>query len=190
MAMTSNVLSAVRSFSTSTRLCRISRRELMDKEKLKKELKQFLGPRNIKGEYHRNKYFYVPQNHTPNYIETDGMPVVNGDQVASIVPRRPRFKTPTYIPRDPSVHPFPHNTHTRTAHIIPQDLKDRIVDDATVKGYHPQEIAHKYGINLQRIEAIIKLHSIEQNYEAPVCINLQGIINELMNLVLFEKLIK
>lgn len=38
---------------------------------LKYAMKQFLGPRNYKGEYKLNKYFDVELNHQPNYIKPD-----------------------------------------------------------------------------------------------------------------------
>ena len=38
---------------------------------LKTAMRQFLGPKNYKGEYVMNKYFTVPTNHVPNYIKPD-----------------------------------------------------------------------------------------------------------------------
>ncbi|CAK9435807.1 mitochondrial 37S ribosomal protein mS45 [Lodderomyces beijingensis] len=131
-------------------------------------MQEFLGPKNRRGEYYLNKYYYVPQRNRPNYIVPDGSPVVGGKSIPDIVPRPDRFgggSGGNGEARDPSLHPFPHNTYTKTNYLIPQDLKDQIVDAVATKGYHPQEVAHKYGINLQRVEAILKLSSIEKTFQ-------------------------
>ncbi|CAI5756407.1 unnamed protein product [Candida verbasci] len=130
-----------RNLSTTTRLLRFNRRATMDKANLTKEMKQWLGPKNILGDYVKNPYFYPNQNNKPNYIQTQKK--IYG--------------------RDSTINPFPLNQYTKTNYIISEDLKDKILEDAT--NLHPQEIAHKYGINLQRIEAIIKLKSIEKDFK-------------------------
>ncbi|CAL1185638.1 unnamed protein product [Candida parapsilosis] len=151
----------LRSFSTSSRMLRISRKELMDKARLLKEFRQFLGPRSITGDYHKNKYYYPPQNNRPNYIVNDGKSVVGGSSKLG----QSRVRNIDEPGRDPHLHPFPHNIYTKTAYIISEHLKIQIVEDEQVNGLHPQEIAHKYGINLQRVEAILKLSAIEKNFQ-------------------------
>ena len=139
----------------------------MDKDMLLKEANEFFGPKNIQGEHLFNKYYYPTQNNKPNYIVNDGKPLV-GDQFR---PKRPG-KSYNNRERNPSFHPFPNNTYTKTENIVSDDMKRRIVEDASIKGMHPQEIAHKYGINLLRIEAILKLKEIELNFTPNVCIEL------------------
>ncbi|KAI5969741.1 hypothetical protein CANMA_001203 [Candida margitis] len=160
----------MRHFSTSSRVLRISRKELMDKAKLLKEFRQFLGPRSITGDYHKNKYYYPPQNNKPNYIVNDGRSVV-GESPKLGYSRMRNVEEPG---RNPQLHPFPHNIFTKTAYIIPEHLKSQIVEDEQVNGLHPQEIAHKYGINLQRVEAILKLSAIEKNFEPKIAEDLKS----------------
>lgn len=133
----------------------------MDKARLLKEFRQFLGPRSITGDYHKNKYYYPPQNNRPNYIVNDGKSVVGGSSKLG----QSRVRNIDEPGRDPHLHPFPHNIYTKTAYIILEHLKIQIVEDEQVNGLHPQEIAHKYGINLQRVEAILKLSAIEKNFQ-------------------------
>lgn len=131
----------------------------MDKTVLLNEAKQFFGPTNVKGEHCKNKFFYPPQNNRPNYIVNDGRPLV-GDQFPTKRPGR----NSNNRERNPTVHPFPNNIYTKTAYLIPENIKDKIVEDATTNGLHPQEIAHKYSINLLRVEAILKLRDIESKF--------------------------
>ncbi|KAG5417679.1 hypothetical protein I9W82_005315 [Candida metapsilosis] len=152
----------MRSFSSSSRVMRISRKELMDKTRLLKEFRQFLGPRSITGDYHKNKYYYPTQNNKPNYIVNDGKSVVGESPKLGQPSRSRNVDVPG---RDPHLHPFPHNIYTKTAYMIPEHLKLQIVEDEQVNGLHPQEIAHKYGINLQRVEAILKLSAIEKTFQ-------------------------
>ncbi|RCK66655.1 37S ribosomal protein S35, mitochondrial [Candida viswanathii] len=125
---------------------RVKRVELMNKERLLKEARQFLGPKNLKGEHWANRYYFAPRRNRTNYI-TREKKVLYGQNI-----------------QDPTMHPFPHNPYTKTARILSDDTKKNIVHDANVKGYHPQEIAHKYGINLLRVEAVLKLHDVEKSF--------------------------
>ncbi|KAI5951269.1 hypothetical protein KGF54_004343 [Candida jiufengensis] len=158
-------LKSTRQFSYTTTCQRFSRKEAMDKTRLLKEFRDFLGPRSITGDYHKNKYYYPPQNNKPNYIVNDGKPLVGENKLnlTNANGRPNRFVNDSS--RDPSLHPFPLNLYSKTSYIITNEMKQNIVDDATTKELHPQEIAHKYGINLQRVEAIIKLNSIEKDFK-------------------------
>ncbi|ODV78069.1 uncharacterized protein CANTADRAFT_27017 [Suhomyces tanzawaensis NRRL Y-17324] len=123
-------------------------------------LKGFLGPKNIRGEYYRNKYYYPPQNHKPNYIVPNGQTVVDLTYREAFPPRQL-----TLPGRNPELHPFPQNAACRTASIIPDELKQKICDDINENGMHAQEVAHKYGIKLARIEAVLRLNSIEKQWQ-------------------------
>lgn len=118
-------------------------------------IKGWLGPKNIRGEYYRNAYYYPSQNHTPNYIVSDGQTVVDS----------------TYMPtRSSNLQPFPLNKYCKTNYIISNELKAKIIYDNSQKGLHIQEIANKYGIKMERIEAIIRLNKIESDWIDNVCI--------------------
>ncbi|KAK6204365.1 eukaryotic mitochondrial regulator protein-domain-containing protein [Scheffersomyces amazonensis] len=122
-------------------------------------IKSWLGPKNIKGEYYRNKYYYPPQNHKPNYIIPDGNSVVGKSNNSSSP-----FLTEDRR-RDSSLHPFPQNIYCKTASVIPDELKSKIVEEVKKNGLAAEEVAHKYGIKLGRIEAILKLQSIETRWD-------------------------
>ncbi|QBM86448.1 regulator protein [Metschnikowia aff. pulcherrima] len=127
----------------------------------RRHMKAWLGPQNIRGDYHRNKYYYPPQDHKPNYIVPDGNPVDLGAGQASY--ERLDGK------RDPSLHPFPHNTHTKTGLIVSDSLKEKIYLEATQDQTLAQELAHKYGLKLSRVEAIVRLQAIERSWREKVC---------------------
>lgn len=59
--------------------------------------------------------------------------------------------------------------------MIPHELKEKICEDINENGLHIQEASNKYGISLERIEAILKLSTIEKEWSAnsgeSVCIN-------------------
>lgn len=127
-------------------------------------IKGWLGPRNLRGEYYRNKYYYPPQNHQPNYVVPDGNTIV--EALEPQAERRSFGKNK----RDSSLHPFPMNLECKTASVISNELKAKIYDDATVKQLKHEEIAQKYGIKIARIEAIIRLYGLEQQWKESVCI--------------------
>lgn len=130
-----------------------------------RHLKAWLGPVNARGEYFRNKYYYPPQNHRPKYIVPDGNTVVMPGQPETGESRRSLNNQ-----RDASVQPFPANPYCKTAYIISDNLKQKIMDDVNENGLHVQEVAHKYGIKIARVEAIIKLGNIEKHWQQEVCI--------------------
>lgn len=115
-------------------------------------LKEWLGPKNIRGEYHRNIYYYPPTNHTPRYIRPNGATIA-GDARAE--------------PRTSNV-PFPMNPNCTTASILSAETKAQIVRSVE-GGKHAQEVAHQHKITLQRVEAILALNKIETQWSEQVC---------------------
>lgn len=134
-----------------------------------RHLKEWLGPVNARGEYYRNKYYYPPQDHKPRYIVPDGNTIVDPSKPQISDDRRYNDNK-----RNPSLHPFPFNPHCKTASIISNDLKSKIHQEVTEGGLHTQEVAHKYGIKIPRVEAIVKLQQIEQQWKEQVCIYARG----------------
>lgn len=129
----------------------------------KRHLKEWLGPVNARGEYYRNKYYYPPQDHKPNYIVPDGNTVVDSAKPLQKDERRYNDSR-----RNASLQPFPQNPHCKTASILSHELKEKIYKDITEQGLHTQEVAHKYGIKLPRIEAVVKLQKIEKQFKEEV----------------------
>lgn len=116
-------------------------------------LKGFLGPKNVRGEYYRNRYYYPNQDHSTNYIVVDGQTVVDL----------------TYSPtlKDKNLRPFPQNPGCQTSLMISDELKAKIIEDVA-SGLHYQEVAHKHGLFMLRVEAICRLHTIEQDWKQQV----------------------
>lgn len=130
-----------------------------------RHLKEWLGPVNARGEYYRNKYYYPPQDHKPRYIVPDGNTIVDPSK-----PQLSEDRRFSDAKRNPSLQPFPFNPHCRTASVISNDLRAKIYEDVTQNGMHAQEVAHKYGIKITRVEAIVKLQQIEHQWKEEVCI--------------------
>ncbi|CAR21450.1 mitochondrial 37S ribosomal protein mS45 [Lachancea thermotolerans CBS 6340] len=144
---------------------------------LKYAMRQFLGPKNFKGEYVYNKYYGVPQNHEPNYIMPEierGQSLkdnVTGEQLAiqtdgSIAPAR----VGAGRPRDPvsgkrKLQPFPSNRHCLTNRVLGEELKLQVHDDIQNKHLSAQEVSQKYGLKIPRVEAAVKLVELEQKWE-------------------------
>lgn len=147
----------------------ISHRKKDHRSYFQRHIKKWLGPRNMKGEYYRNKYFYPPQDHKPNYIVADGRTVVDGSS-----PSFQSFRSGA-PGRDPSVHPFPDNTATKTASMIPITLKETIYQRVVENGEDTQTIANDYKIKIARVEAIVALQRIENQLKDSVCLGLSRI---------------
>lgn len=128
---------------------------------LKRQFREFLGPQNSRGEYYRNRYYYPPQNNSPNYVDPRSPSVVETEVIKS----RQSQLSP--------LQPFPQNQFTQTAKAISPEIKEKIVKEVEEDGKHTQEVAHKYGIKLPRVEAILKLQQVEREWKAEVCLFLQ-----------------
>ncbi|EDO17391.1 hypothetical protein Kpol_1060p47 [Vanderwaltozyma polyspora DSM 70294] len=148
---------------------------------LKYAMRQFLGPRNYKGEYVLNKYFRVPNDHTPNYIKPDlekGQTLKNPATGQLLVERHDGSYEPARsnkrlenIPPKRLLQPFPENPHCVTNYIISDELKQKIYKEITNQGSSTQQVAQKYGLKIPRIEAIVKLNEIERSWESENKIN-------------------
>ncbi|CCE61537.1 hypothetical protein TPHA_0A04640 [Tetrapisispora phaffii CBS 4417] len=141
---------------------------------LKYAMRQFLGPKNFKGEYPMNKYFYVPTDHVPNYVKPDlerGQALQNAkketlrmrhDGSYEVDPKLVNLSEKVYPKR--SLQPFPLNKHCQTNYIISTELKQDIYNEITNLGMTAQQVSQKYGLKIPRIEAIIKLQEIEMKW--------------------------
>lgn len=114
----------------------------------------FFGPRNFKGEYRANRYAQVPRNHVPNYIDPQGE---RGNACGESERPRPTGRR--------ALQPFPLNPFTVTNHVIDEALQQEIVQ-RTAAGEPLQQLAVKYGIKIQRLEAVLRLAEIRSEMEA------------------------
>lgn len=125
-----------------------------------RHMKAWLGPKNLRGEYYRNKYYYPPQNHRPNYVVGDGNSVVVPGKELHSRPERGR---------DTLLHPFPQNLHCQTASVIDREMKERIFQAVVENGVLAQKVAQDYKIKLSRVEAIVRLQQVEKTWTNNVC---------------------
>ncbi|SCU82597.1 LAME_0C01970g1_1 [Lachancea meyersii CBS 8951] len=145
---------------------------------LKYAMRQFLGPRNFKGEYVNNRYFQVSQNHEPKYITPDlerGQSLrdpITGDlltlqpegSVAPATSQRGQNSAFTGS-RDRKLQPFPSNRHCITNRVLSEELKLQINDDIHNKQLSTQDVSQRHGLKIPRVEAVVKLTDIEQKWE-------------------------
>ncbi|CEP62699.1 mitochondrial 37S ribosomal protein mS45 LALA0_S06e01684g [Lachancea lanzarotensis] len=144
---------------------------------LKHAMRQFLGPRNFKGDYVTNRYFEVSQNHEPRYITPDlerGQSLqdpVTGEPLTlqadgSVSPSTSqRFQRGSAASRDRKLQPFPGNKHCFTNRVLSEELKLQICDDIQNKQLSTQDVSQRYGLKIPRVEAAVKLMDIEQKWE-------------------------
>ncbi|KAG5361737.1 37S ribosomal protein S35 [Yarrowia sp. C11] len=122
---------------------------------LRLQYEDWFGQRNIKGDAIGNKYFYPSKHHVANYIrprEDQGNP--NRDDLTVAEPSR----------EDPFV-PFPDNPYTRTNTVIPESVRDHIIKDVTVNNMSLEDVSAKYGIQLVRVRALMKLNEVRENFK-------------------------
>ncbi|ANB13503.1 mitochondrial 37S ribosomal protein MRPS35 [Sugiyamaella lignohabitans] len=140
------------------------------------ELNRFLGPKNFKGLYYRNPLAYTPDyakySKDANYItaypirQEDRMgPAVKWDQVFQSADNRRQYARNI----DP-LKPFADNPRCKSALLISDALRQSIIDEHN-GGLSTQRISFKYKIALPRVEAIIKLYGVEQQFLSQVSIN-------------------
>lgn len=147
---------------------------------LKSAMRQFLGPKNYKGEYVMNKYFRAPTNHVPNYVKPDlerGQSLqhpISGENVVlkydGTFGEAPENRRLQQIPERRLLQPFPNNPHCKTNHLISEELKMKIYNDIQIEGLSTQQVSQNYGLKVTRVEAIVKLMEIEQKWAKRVCI--------------------
>lgn len=130
----------------------------------RRHLKAWLGPMNIRGEYYKNKYYYPPQDHKPRYIVQDG----KTDGTVAEAENSGGFQR-FQAPRSP-LQPFPENPHCKTNVMLSHDLQSKLHTELTKNSLSPQQVAHKYGIKIGRVEALAKLYEIKQQWQQQVCI--------------------
>jgi hypothetical protein len=131
----------------------------------KRLMDEFLGPKNYKGEFYLNKYAYPKTNHTTNYIDPRSE---RGDTLLEPLSEFD-VKEEDEGRRNGSMknalQPFPLNSKCVTNLQVSNETKAAIVDDVLLNKIPSQQVALKYGLKIQRIEAILKLRAIEESWE-------------------------
>lgn len=142
---------------------------------LKYAMRQFLGPKNYKGEYVMNTYFAVPNNHVPNYIKPDierGQALRDPNTGKRLTERydgalvdAPHNKRLEDVSERRQLQPFPSNPHCKTNYMVSEELKAQIYNDIETNGLSTQQVSHNYGLKIPRVEAIVKLMKVEKKWE-------------------------
>lgn len=132
----------------------------------KRLLDEFLGPKNYKGEYYLNKYSYPKINHTTNYIDP------RNERGNALLEPLSEFDVNDDTEEDSrrgrnrnTLQPFPLNSSCFTNLQVSKETKIQIVNDILLNKIPSQQVALKYGLKIQRIEAILKLREIEEDWE-------------------------
>lgn len=134
----------------------------------KRLMDEFLGPKNYKGEYFLNKYSYPKSNFQTNYIDPQSERGNAHFKVASEFESGEDDAADAKDSRQRSrnrLQPFPFNAHCFTNFAIQDQTKIQIVNDIILNKMSSQQAAIKYGLKIQRIEAILKLRKIEEDWE-------------------------
>lgn len=145
---------------------------------LKYAMRQFLGPKNYKGEYSLNKYNSIPTNHEPNYLDPQNdrgqtlQNPINGKVLQENmrgkfeeVSKTDRFRKKNFNSDTKKLQPFPLNPYSKTNYMISDELKLQLFDDIENKGMSSQQVSQQYGLKIPRVEAIVRLVKIEQKWE-------------------------
>ncbi|KAL6943197.1 hypothetical protein ACO0RG_002186 [Hanseniaspora osmophila] len=174
------------------------KRPMKSDTNLRYAMRQFLGPKNYKGEYIFNKYYQAPTNNVPKYIVPQyekGMALRDPKtgQVLSTTKIDSRRLIPSAIQRgartltsekelhyiveratpdfykntdsNPLHAPFPLNPFCKTNSLIDGSLKNYIYESIVTNKADPSVVSQKLKIKVPRLEAIIKLMSIEKDWE-------------------------
>lgn len=153
---------------------------------LKYAMRQFLGPKNYKGEYALNKYNDIPVNHEPNYLKPmqergvslrnplNGKPMQENmrgklEEFDPFINRR--FSSKKDDEDSVSLKPFPLNSNCKTNYMVSDETKLEIFDDIENKGMSTQQVSQKFGLKIPRVEAIVRLLKIETNWTNKNLIN-------------------
>lgn len=146
---------------------------------LKFAMRQFLGPKNFKGEYIYNRYFSAPKDHVPKYITPDlergqslrdpisgqVLKYINDKTVIESAGARVSNARGGRIFR-----PFPQNEHCRTNLALDEETRQEIYEKIQIEKLSTQEVSRQYGLKIPRIEAVVKLVMLEKKLETHVCI--------------------
>ncbi|KAG7854553.1 hypothetical protein KL939_004826 [Ogataea angusta] len=130
----------------------------------KKLMDEFLGDKNYKGQYYDNRFAFLNQNHSTNYIDARFGENKNKLFAEESEEDEAYEERPPPGPKD-QLHPFSLNRFTVTNTMVSEDMKKQLVSEVLDEGKALLEVAVKYKMKIQRIEALVKLHEIEKQYQ-------------------------
>ncbi|KAG5358368.1 37S ribosomal protein S35 [Yarrowia sp. B02] len=133
---------------------RFPQKMVQGKTLLRLQYEDWKGKRNMKGDAISNKYFYPAKDHVPSYINPRWD---NGN------PNRDDLTKPD-VGLDDAHRPFPMNPFARTNCVLTEDTRARIVKDVNENGLSLEDVSTKYGIQLVRVRALLKLNEVRQSF--------------------------
>lgn len=149
------VWTQVRNASTGKRKKRIT--------SYRTDMRKFLGPRNFKGLYTKNPFFFAPKDHSTNFMtKYQVMPRHQTNQGKTT-----DWKSVFGRTGNSTLQPFSENDFCKSNMVLSPELKDRVLQEIA-NGATPQQVGVAHGIAIPRIEAIVKLNKIEQQFKQQV----------------------
>lgn len=140
---------------------RFPAKQVQGKTLLRLQYEDWFGKRNIKGDAISNKYFYPSKNHVANYIRP---------RDDKFNPSRDDLTVPDSSKEDPFV-PFPDNPYTRTNTVITESVRTHIIRDVNTNDMSVEDVSAKYGIQLVRVRALLKLDEARKSFKCDVSID-------------------
>ncbi len=135
------------------------------KSLMRLQMKDWLGPKNYKGEYLHNIYYAPPKHHQPNYINDrlGANVLLKKDKKGNIVsdPRESDGRKPSF--NRSNLSPFPNNPATVTNKVIEESLKETVINDMK-RGISLMDISINTGIKIPRLQGLLKLDEIERKW--------------------------
>lgn len=139
---------------------RFPAKQVQGKTLLRLQYEDWFGKRNIKGDAISNKYYYPAKNHVANYVRP---------REDHYNPNRDDLTEVETSKSDPFV-PFPSNPYTRTNTVIPESVRAHIVQDVKVNEMSIEDVSAKYGIQMVRVRALLKLDEARKSFKCDVSI--------------------
>ncbi|KAK9450753.1 mitochondrial 37S ribosomal protein mS45 [Limtongia smithiae] len=120
----------------------------------------FFGDRALNGDYADNYFCYAPWDHHPKYV-----PMGSKTRRENFLQYANESTTeaPRAVRREDDLKPFPLNPYARAGLQLSPRLKESIVR-ASKRGEPILKLSPKYGIKKERIDAIVRLAAIEEQW--------------------------
>ncbi|ODV92878.1 hypothetical protein CANCADRAFT_23368 [Tortispora caseinolytica NRRL Y-17796] len=126
--------------------------ELRGTTRWRQQMVDWLGPKNMKGEYVKNRYARLSSNHVPNFF----------------VAQNREFGLPWKFiarPYPEALRPFPMNPFTVSGLALSPALKEDIVHRVLVEKQPVRAVSEELGVKPERILAVIRLAHVEDQLQ-------------------------
>ncbi|KAK9453208.1 eukaryotic mitochondrial regulator protein-domain-containing protein [Dipodascopsis uninucleata] len=148
------------------------------------QMRDWLGPKAVNGDYSTNVFCYAPKNHIPTYIpfipskggrlralSGGNRNIDSGDRSTAIdegldnpAPAS-RRQNRDKMEDESTYRPFPLNKYAKTSFLLSEELKKAIITESKTRTSH-RELSSMFGVKRERVEAVLKLADIEAKWES------------------------